>query len=97
MKSSGYFDHDADIGITGRGGTIEEAFEAGAEAMFSIMAETLPREPSTQIGFTFEEEDNELAFVRWLNELIAYAQSYSLILGKFELRREGAIWHAKAW
>lgn len=33
-----FFDHDADIGIVGRGATLEAAFETAARAMFSIMA-----------------------------------------------------------
>lgn len=97
MEPYGYFDHDADIGIIGRGETVEQAFESAAEAMFAIMAETLPEPLENEIDFEFEEEDTEFAFVRWLNTLIAYAQSRSLILGKFEIRRKGAVWHAKAW
>ncbi len=34
-----YFDHDADIGIVGRGETAQAAFVAAAEAMFAIMAD----------------------------------------------------------
>lgn len=97
MKSCGYFDHDADIGIIGRGTSLEEAFVAAAEAMFAIMAERLPERPEIRIAFDFEEEDVEFAFVRWLNTLISYAQSRSLLLGRFGLRREGAQWHAEAW
>lgn len=97
MKTYGYFEHDADIGIIGRGESIEKAFESAAEAMFAIMAETLPELLESEIAFEFEEEDPEFAFVRWLNTLIAYAQSGSLILGKFEIKRKGALWYAKAW
>lgn len=97
MEPYGYFDHDADIGIIGRGETVEQAFESAAEAMFAIMADTLSEPLENEIDFEFEEEDTEFAFVRWLNTLIAYAQSRSLILGKFEIRREGTVWHAKAW
>lgn len=97
MEAYSYFDHDADIGIIGRGESIEKAFESAAEAVFAIMAETLPEPLESEIAFEFEEEDTEFAFVRWLNTLIAYAQSRSLILGKFEIKREGPLWHAKAW
>lgn len=97
MKRSGYFDHDADIGIIGKGTTLEEAFVAAAEAMFAIMAETLPERLEVEIGFEFEEKDTEFALVQWLNTLIAYAQSRAVIPGKFELRREGDMWHAHAW
>lgn len=97
MKSFGYFDHDADIGIIGRGGSLEEAFVAAAEAVFAVMAEKPPERPEIRIAFDFEEEDVEFALIRWLNILIAYAQSRSLMLGRFGLRRDGAQWHAEAW
>jgi len=97
MDVYGYFDHDADIGIIGRGTTLEMAFESAAKAMFAIMAEELPQPFRAKVDFVFEEEDVEFALVRWLNGLIAHAQSRHLILGRFELKREGGQWHAKAW
>lgn len=97
MDAFSYFDHDADIGIIGRGATIESAFESAAAAMFAIMAEELPSPLESAIEFAFEEDDVEFALVRWLNYLLAHAQSRAVILGRFELRREGSIWHAKAW
>jgi SHS2 domain-containing protein len=97
MDKYGYFDHDADIGIIGRGATLERAFESAAKAMFAIMAEELPQPLGDEVDFVFEEEDVEFALVRWLNGLIAHAQSRHLILGRFELRHEGIEWHAKAW
>lgn len=97
MEEFSYFDHDADIGIIGRGATLESAFESAAKAMFAIMAETLPEPLEVELDFEFEEEDVEFALVRWLNYLIAHAQSRSVILGRFELRRDGSFWRAKAW
>ena len=97
MNEFAYFDHDADIGIIGKGPTLERAFESAAEAMFAIMAEELPEQLEIEISFVFEEEDVEFALVRWLNYLIAHAQSRSIILGRFELRHEGALWRTKAW
>lgn len=97
MDTFAYFDHDADIGIIGRGRTLESAFESAAKAMFAIMAEELPRPLESLVEFAFEEDDVEFALVRWLNYLLAHAQSRALVLGRFELRREGALWHAKAW
>jgi len=97
MDEYAYFDHDADIGIIGRGATLEAAFESAAMAMFAIMADVLPGPLEAEVSFDFEEEDAEFALVHWLNGLLAYAQSRSIILGRFELRREGVHWHAKAW
>ena len=97
MDEYAYFDHDADIGIIGKGRTLEGAFESAAKAMFAIMAEEVPEPLESEVSFTFEEEEVEFALVRWLNFLLAYAQSRSVVLGRFELRREGDLWHAKAW
>ena len=33
------FEHDADIGVVGRGATLEEAFESAAAATFGVMAD----------------------------------------------------------
>lgn len=96
MESYDYFEHDADVGIIGRGETLEAAFESAAQAMFAILSET-PPEPLEQVSFEFEEEDIELAFVRWLNLLVAHAQSAHLLLGRFQLKRDGVYWLGKAW
>ena len=97
MEEYAYFDHDADIGIIGKGPTLEAAFESAAKAMFAIMAEKVPEPLEIEISFVFEEEDSEFALIHWLNYLLAHAQSRSIILGRFELRREGVLWSAKAW
>ena len=53
-----YFDHEADIGIVGRGPTLEAALEAAAEATFAIMADLAAVQPSAQLSFTFDESSN---------------------------------------
>ena len=37
-QTSSYFEHDADIGIIGRGNTLEQAFETAAQAVFGIVS-----------------------------------------------------------
>ena len=61
---SGYFDHDADFGVFGRGATVEQAFENAARATFALMWE--PRDVARRevIEIAFEEADVELALVR---------------------------------
>lgn len=96
MQKYGFFEHDADIGIIGRGSSLEEAFESAAAAMFSIVSETVPKHPQREIRFEFEEDDPEYAFVRWLNLLVGYGQSEHLLFGSFELKRDGDHWSGKA-
>jgi SHS2 domain-containing protein len=94
---SGTFAHDADIGVVGRGATIEAAFVAAAEAMFGIMVDITAVRPLQSVQVAFEEADCELALVRWLNGLLGEARVASLALGRFGLRREGNRWMGEGW
>ena len=94
---SAYFDHDADIGVIGRGATLEAAFEAAACATFDIMAKCSAVRRLQRIQFTFEESDLELALATWLNRLLAEARRRGLALGHFHLSQDGAHWAGEAW
>jgi SHS2 domain-containing protein len=85
-----YFEHDADMGIVGRGQRIEEAFENAATAVFAMMADPAQIRPQASVAIEFEEADPELALVTWLNLLLGQARSRALIFGRFHLRRDGA-------
>ncbi len=87
-----YFDHDADIGIIGRGSDIETAFINAACAVFNIMTDLSLVIPQQDITISFEEADNELALVTWLNLLLGKARENSLIFCQFDLHREGESW-----
>lgn len=97
LPNSDYFDHEADIGIIGRGKTLENAFEAAAAAVFGIMTPLTPVNPKQLLEIEFEETDIELALVTWLNLLIAKARSEKLILAKFQIRHHDSHWQGKAW
>lgn len=89
-----YFDHDADIGIIGRGESIEACFIDAARVMFNLTVDTSKVHLTQIITFEFEEEDIEYAFVTWLNLLIAEAQEHQLMFGDFRLKRDGKKWQA---
>ena len=94
--SYAYFDHDADIGITGRGETLEAAFVSAAEAMFAIMVNLQAVKPEQTVDITFEERDIEFAFVTWLNLLLAEARERALIFSRFTLNHDGDTWQGQA-
>lgn len=94
---SSYFEHDADIGVVGRGATLEAAFARTAEAMFGIMADLSALRDDEQVTFEFDESDVELALVTWLNRLLAAAHSHGLALRRFSVRRDGSRWGGAAW
>lgn len=91
-----YFEHGADIGVCGHGASVERAFEQAAAATFAIMAKPQSVRPAVEVAVEFDEDDVELALVRWLNALLAQARERGLVFGRFELRRDGDHWRGVA-
>lgn len=96
-SADAYFEHEADIGVVGRGSTLADAFVAAARAMFAIMCPPEQVERASRVAIAFEEEDVELALVTWLNLLLAHARERGLVLGAFALARDGPRWRGDAW
>lgn len=94
---AGYFEHDADIGIIGRGRTVEEAFVSAARAMFAIQAGLDTVQSRERVELDFEEGDVELALVKWLNALLAAAGERRMVFHEFGLARSGERWHGWAF
>lgn len=92
---SSYFEHDADIGIIGRGSTIEQAFEAAAYAMFAIITNLDLVQPTTEITVEFEEADIELALVVWLNQILGKSRELGMVFNSFHIQRNGDQWLAR--
>jgi SHS2 domain-containing protein len=93
----GYFEHDADIGVIGRGVSVERALESAAEATFAIMADPALLREMLEIEVSFDEDDIEFALVKWLNALIAAARENGAVFKRFELARRGTQWLGRAW
>jgi len=97
-------EHEADIGIRGYGDTIEEAFENGAKAMFSIMVDLKKVNSQKNVKIKCEAPDIEALFVEWLNELltkkdIEEAKSQGKrwkLIGSSEIQKDGSV-KAKVW
>jgi SHS2 domain-containing protein len=92
----GYFEHDADIGVVGRGATLEESFESAAAATFAVMADLSAVRPEQSVTLDFEEADVEIALVRWLNLLLGLAREHGLVFSRFWIERDGVNWRGGA-
>lgn len=91
-----YFEHAADIGVIGRGATLETALVEAARATFAIMTDGMAVPCVVSVGFEFDEQDPELALVVWLNRLLAEAHARGLVFGSFELARDQGHYRARA-
>jgi SHS2 domain-containing protein len=96
LKENAYFDHDADIGIIGRGETVELCFADAARQLFALMGDLKVVKPLKTIRIDFHEADLDFAFVSWLNLLLAQAHSEELLLSEFTLHKTGTHWHGQA-
>ncbi|SEK78073.1 archease [Nitrosovibrio tenuis] len=94
-QSPPYFEHDADIGVIGRGATVEQAFEAAAQAVFAIMTPVDAVQPRATVSIEFEEADSELALVTWLNLLLGKARELDMVFSRFHLQRHGDKWNGE--
>jgi SHS2 domain-containing protein len=92
-----YFEHDADIGIVGRGATPERAFESAAQAAFAVMADPRSLRETQEVPVSFAEDDLELALPQWLNALIGAAREHRVVFRRFALSRQGSRWSGRAW
>ena len=98
ITDDNYFDHEADIGIIGRGQTIEKAFVNAAEALFAIMIDNLNAiQKKASVNIHFTESDSEIALVIWLNLLVGEARAHNLIFGHFTLTHKNNDWHGEAF
>lgn len=95
-QTSSYFEHDADIGIIGRGDTLEQAFETAAQAVFGIVTPLDKVQPQTSVKIEFEESDHELALVTWLNLLLGKARELGMVFSRFHVRRRENLWSTEA-
>jgi SHS2 domain-containing protein len=91
-----YFEHGADIGVRGQGQTLEDAFTGAAAAVFAIMTDLSRVRAERVVGLQFEEEDEELALVVWLNLLLGCAREQRMVFRDFRLQRDGRNWQGEA-
>ena len=75
---------------------MEEAFARAAAAMFGVMVDRNTANKPASVDVAFEEEDLELALVRWLNGLLAEARIEKLALTTFDIERHGSSWRGIA-
>jgi len=81
------FEHEADVGIRGYGKTLEEAFENGAKAMFSVMINLGKVELKKKIKIECDASNLEELFVEWLNALLAQASIENMAFSDFKVEK----------
>ncbi len=93
-----HFDHAADIGVKGVGGSIEEAFAEAALGVMAVMCdvEKVVCEEYMDIECPFEDDENIL-FVDWLNAVIYEVSCKNMIFGRFEVTINEGVLKGRAY
>ncbi len=92
-----HFCHQADIGVRGIGGSIEEAFEEAAIAMMAVICNPANVAGAEEIEITCEGPDIELLFADWLNAIVYEIARRKMLFSSFKVHIEGDKLSAKAW
>ncbi|MFX0171687.1 MAG: archease [Candidatus Hodarchaeota archaeon] len=80
-----YFEHQADIGLRGKGKTLSEAFEQAALAMFEIMVETKDVKHDNLQIVEVQGNNLEELLLDWLSELLYLKDVEGNMYSRFEI------------
>lgn len=92
-----HFPHQADVGLSGFGPTMEDAFEQTALAMTAVMTEPDSVRPVTEVTVQCTAPDPELLLIEWLNALIYEMATRHMLFGRFDVHIDGERLGATAW
>ena len=99
VNSSGgweHFPHGADVGIQGRGATLDEAFEQAARALTAIVTDAQIGD-KTSVEVACEAPDIEVLLVEWLNAIIYEMAVRSVIFSRFKVQIDGSRLYGTIW
>lgn len=92
-----HFEHQADIGIRGRGRTPAEAFEQAALALAAVVTRLDCVEPRDPVRVQCEAPDLELLLADWLNAILWEMSARRMIFSRFEVTLAGGRLEAVLW
>lgn len=83
-----HFEHKADIGVRGKGASVEKAFEETAKALTEIMVKIETVKPKEKRELWVNGTDEEVLLVAFLNELLFFKDKEQLVFSKFKVTIE---------
>ena len=91
-------EHTADLGLRIRNETLVALFKEAGTALFELMVENMDVvRPLTQCQIHIEQEETELLFFDWLNELLYLSDAEQLVLCQFDVSINNNVLDANVW
>jgi SHS2 domain-containing protein len=91
------FEHDADVGVRGRGATLAEAFANAGIALTSVVADPALVRESLAVDLACAADGDEPLFYDWMNALVFEMATRWLLFARFEVTVEGGRLRARAF
>lgn len=95
--SFGTFEHDADIGVRGRGATLAEAFASVGRALTSVVTDPASVREVLAVEVSAEAADPEVLLFDWLNALVFEMATRRVLFARYEVRVDGPSLSARAF
>ena len=80
------FENKADIGVRGKGKSVEQAFEECAKALTTVMADVYLVEPKKAHVFELKANDYGALLVSFLNEILFLKDKKKIIYSQFRVK-----------
>lgn len=91
------FEHEADIGVRGRGATLAEAFANAGRALTAVIADPQTVRETLDVEIACEAEDPETLFFDWMNALVFEIATRWVLFARCEVVIEGGLLRARAF
>jgi SHS2 domain-containing protein len=80
-----HFEHGADIGVRGYGGSLEEAFEQIGSALTAVITDLRKVECKQTVTVQCDAPDDELLLADWLNAIIYEMAIRNMLFSRFQV------------
>jgi SHS2 domain-containing protein len=91
------FEHDADVGVRGRGATLAEAFANAGLALTAVVSDPASVRETLSVDLACEADGDEPLLFDWLNALVFEMATRRALFARFELTIEGGRLRAHAF
>lgn len=91
------FAHEADVGVSGRGATLGDAFAGAATAMTAAICDPVRVAPRIAVTIECAAADAEILLVDWLNAVVYEMATRHMLFSRFDVSIEDLRLHATAW
>ncbi|MCC6474771.1 MAG: archease [Burkholderiales bacterium] len=92
-----HYEHEADIGVRGRGASMAAAFEQAALALTAVIADTGAVRAREAVPIQAQAPDDELLLAEWLNAVVYEMATRRMLFSRFEVRIDAGRLAGTAW